>query len=112
VYVAAFALDEGESMLSPAGGVPPSWWNVQGDRAAAARLKPQPMKAFSVPVTEVAWRTVPSTYIVTQRDTIFPLEAEEWLAGRAGSKVVRMDTSHSPFLSRPEETADVIDAAG
>jgi len=137
VFVSAFALDQGESMLTPAGGVPPSWWNVQGDfvtpgvpgqpaehlfyndlpddeaRAATAQLRPQPMTAFNVPVTEVAWKTVPSTYVITLRDTIFPLEAMEGLAARAGSKAVRIEAGHSPFLSRPQETADIIvEAAG
>ena len=82
------------------GGVPPTWWNVQGDlatagvpgerpedlfyndlpdgeaRAAAAQLQAQAVKPYSDPLTEVAWRTVPSTYIVTQRDSIFPTEAQ------------------------------------
>lgn len=136
VYIAAFVLDKGESLLAAAGGVPPSWWNVKGDlatagvpgeppeqlfyndladeeaHAAASQLQAQAAKAYSDPVTEAAWRTVPTTYLVTERDTVFPLPAQEALAARAGSTVVRIDTSHSPFLSRPEETADVIDTAG
>lgn len=136
VYVAAFVLDRGESLLAAAGGVPPSWWNVQGDlatpgvpgeppeqlfyndlpdeeaHAAASQLRPQAAKAYRDPVTEVAWRTVPTTYLVTERDAIFPPPAQEGLAARSGSTVVRIDAGHSPFLSRPVETADVIDAAG
>lgn len=136
VYIAAFALDEGESLLGGVGGVPPSWWNVQGElatagvpgqapeflfyndlpgdaaQAAAAQLKAQAVKAYSDPVTAVAWRTVPTTYLVTGQDNVFPAAAQEALAARAGSAVVRIGTSHSPFLSQPEETAGVIDAAG
>jgi pimeloyl-ACP methyl ester carboxylesterase len=136
VYISAFVLDKGESLLAGVGGVQPSWWNVQGAlatagvpgeppeqlfyndmpddqaRAAAAGLTSQAVKPFSDLVTEVAWRTVPTTYLVTRRDAVFPPEAQEGLAARAGSTVVRIDASHSPFLSRPEETADVIDAAG
>jgi pimeloyl-ACP methyl ester carboxylesterase len=67
---------------------------------AEAQLKAQPLKAFSDPVTEVAWRTVPTTFLVTLNDTIFPIEAQEGLAARAGSRVERLDSSHSPFLSR------------
>ena len=135
MYIAAFALDAGESLLAAAGGVPPSWWNVQGDlatpgvpgqepewlfyndlpeeaaREAAAQLAPQAVKAYRDPVTQVAWRTVPTTYLVTEHDNVFPLEAQLGLAARAGSTVVRMPTSHSPFLSQPQETADIIDAA-
>jgi pimeloyl-ACP methyl ester carboxylesterase len=136
VYIAAFVLDEGESLLTGLGGVPPSWWDVHGDlvtagvpgerpeqlfyndlasqeaAAAAAALTSQAGRAFRDPVTEVAWRALPTTYVVTERDAVFPPEAQEGLAARAGSTVVRIDTSHSPFLSRPRETADIIGAAG
>ncbi|HEY0936572.1 MAG TPA: alpha/beta hydrolase [Trebonia sp.] len=135
VYIAAFVLDQGESLLSGVGGVQPSWWNVQGDlatagvpgqspewlfyndltadaaRAAAGQLRSQAVRPFRDPVTAVAWRTVPSTYLVTEHDNVFPLEAQLGLAARAGSTVRRTGTGHSPFLSRPQETADVIAAA-
>jgi pimeloyl-ACP methyl ester carboxylesterase len=136
VYIAAFALDAGESLLGAVGGVPPTWWMVDGalttagndaeppqalffndlpDEVAtanAARLLAQATKPFSDIVTEVAWKSIPSTYLITERDAVFPLFAQEALSGRAGSTVHRLDTSHSPFLSQPDATADIIDAAG
>ena len=136
VYIAAFVLDAGESLLGSVGGVAPSWWVVDGAlttagtadepaehlfyndcpdevaRAAAARLGSQAMRPFDEAVTAVAWKEIPSTYLVTERDTIFPLVAEEGLAARAGSTVRRLDTGHSPFLSQPDATAEIIDAAG
>lgn len=136
VFIAAFVLDAGESLLGSVGGVAPSWWTVDGAlttagnpdepaeslffndvpeaeaRAAAARLLPQATKPFTDVVTQVAWKEIPSTYVITERDAIFPLVAEEALAGRAGSAVHRLDTGHSPFLSQPEATAALIDAAG
>jgi pimeloyl-ACP methyl ester carboxylesterase len=136
VYIAAFALDAGESLLGAVGGVPPTWWMVDGalttagndaeppqslffndlpDEVAtanAARLLAQATKPFSDVVTEVAWKSIPSTYLITERDAVFPLFAQEALSGRAGSTVHRLDTSHSPFLSQPDATADIIDAAG
>jgi pimeloyl-ACP methyl ester carboxylesterase len=136
VYIAAFALDAGESLLGAVGGVPPTWWMVDGAlttagnadepaeslffndlpadvaSANAARLVAQATKPFSDVVTEVAWKSIPSTYLITERDAVFPLFAQEALSGRAGSTVHRLDTSHSPFLSQPEATADIIDAAG
>ena len=135
VYVAAFVLDEGESLLGAVGGVAPSWWVVDGplatagtaaepatglffadvddDVAAAAvgRLKAQSSVAFSDEVTTVAWRDKPTTYVITEQDAIFPLPAQEALAARSGSTAVRMDTSHSPFLSKPAELADIIEDA-
>lgn len=133
VYIAAFVLDEGESLLSTVGGVAPGWWHVggalttAGDEvqtpqqlffgdlengaadAAAARLTSQATKAFTDKVTQVAWRDRPTTYIVTEQDAIFPLEAQLALAGRSGSEAVRLGTSHSPFLSQPAAVADIID---
>lgn len=135
VYVAAFALDEGESLLGAVGGEPPSWWVIDGPLATAgtdseppewlffadvatddvaasvARLKPQSVLAFQEPITTAAWRTKPSTFIATRQDNVFPLEAQEALAARAGSTVRYMDTSHSPFLSQPNELADLIEEA-
>jgi pimeloyl-ACP methyl ester carboxylesterase len=136
VYIAAFALDAGESLLGAVGGVPPTWWMVDGAlttagnpeepaeslffndlpadvaQANAARLLAQATKPFTDVVTEVAWKRIPSSYIITEQDAIFPVFAQEALSGRAGSTVHRLDTSHSPFLSQPEATADIIDAAG
>ncbi|WP_100810431.1 MULTISPECIES: alpha/beta fold hydrolase [unclassified Microbacterium] len=135
VYVAAFVLDEGESLLGAVGGVAPSWWVVDGplatagtdaepatglffadvDEATAAeavgRLKAQSSAAFSDEVTTVAWREKETTYVVTEQDAVFPLPAQEALAARSGSTAVRMDTSHSPFLSKPTELADIIEDA-
>ena len=136
VYIAAFVLDEGESLLSSVGGVAPDWWNVEGDlatagvpggvtpvelfyadvepglaAASAARLLPQSVRPFSDPLTVVAWKSVPTAYVITESDAVFPLPAEEALAARAGSTIRRLNTSHSPFLSQPEATADIIEEA-
>lgn len=135
VYIAAFVLDEGESLLGSVGGVAPSWWVVDGplatagteaepatslffadvdDEAADAavrRLKAQSSAAFSDELTAVAWRDKDTTYVITEQDAVFPLPAQEALAARSGSTAVRMDTSHSPFLSKPIELADVIETA-
>ncbi len=133
VYVAAFALDAGESLLAAVGGEPPSWWSVDGPLvtagneretpqqlffgdmppaeadAAAARLLPQSVLPFQDALTRAAWHEVPASYVITERDAIFPVEAQEALAARLGSRTARMPTSHSPLLSRPEMLADIIE---
>jgi len=135
VYVAAFALDEGESLLAAVGGVEPDWWHVDGllatagdelrpprelffadvapdvAAAASARLLPQAVRSFRDTVTSVAWRNTPTTYVITEQDGIFPLPAQEALAARSGSAAPRLDTSHSPFLSQPDALADIIEIA-
>lgn len=136
VYVAAFALDQGESLLAAVGGVAPSWWRIENDLVSAgtadepaahvfyndvdpelaaeavARLQPQSLRAFTDPLTAAAWHTVPSTYVITERDNAIPVIAQKQLAARAGSTVHRVDTGHSPFYSDPEPTTRVILAAG
>jgi pimeloyl-ACP methyl ester carboxylesterase len=131
VYLAAFQLDVGESLLGAVGGSAPSWWNVHrsegyvdalrpfetfyGDvrphtaRGAVARLSHQALAAFEQPLTSAAWHTVPSTYVVCEHDAAIPVVAQEMMA-RNADRVLRMRSSHSPFLSRPAQLAGVLRA--
>jgi pimeloyl-ACP methyl ester carboxylesterase len=135
VFISAFVLDTGESLFAAVGGVQPDWWDVReglatagteaqpaqglfyGDMpaasadAAAERLTTQSLRAYHDAVTTTSWRGRPTTYVITEQDAIFPVAAQEALAARAGSKTVRMATSHSPFLSQPGAVADVIERA-
>jgi hypothetical protein len=134
VYISAFVLDIGESLVG-GNGVYPDWWNVMGDvvapgnadhppqalfygdlpaaaaDAAAAQLTTQSLRAFETEVTATAWRGRPTTYLITEWDAVFPVAPQEALAGRAGSSIVRLLTSHSPFLSQPGTVADLIERA-
>jgi pimeloyl-ACP methyl ester carboxylesterase len=135
VFISAFVLDLGESLFGAVGGVKPDWWQVQGDLATAgdaahpaqslffadvpaaeadaavARLTAQSVRAFYDEITVTSWRSRPTTYVITEQDAIFPVEAQEALAARAGAKLERVMTSHSPFLSKPDEVADIIELA-
>jgi pimeloyl-ACP methyl ester carboxylesterase len=75
--------------------------------AAADRSARQSALALSQPPREVAWRTVPSTYVVCADDRAVPADFQRRLAGQAGG-VVEVPTGHHPFLSRPELLAGVI----
>ena len=133
VYLAAFQLDVGESLLSSVGGVPPPWWkvhpsNVIGDyvspmtpcdvfygdvdpavaeQAVSQLWKYQSLASKTQALTEAAWRSIPSTYIVCEADNAIPVLAQELWAKRA-QRVLRMNTSHSPFLSQPAELAQLV----
>ena len=137
VFLGAFMLDAGESLMSAAGAVVPEWWLVDdrrdivdpgdpvthfyGDmpladaRQAAARLRHQRWSSFRQPLTSAAWHDVRSTYVVLEKDDAIPPAAQEAMAVRA-SRVLHLKTSHSPFLSRPAETAallhDMLSATG
>jgi pimeloyl-ACP methyl ester carboxylesterase len=132
VYLTAFMLDEGGSLLATIGGALPPWIAVpdgkamvvpdgepvfynttapEAGRAAAARLRPQPKATFEQPVRSVAWRDVPSTYVICDRDNAIPVQAQEAMAARAGT-THRLDTDHSPFLNEPDAVVALIrDAA-
>jgi pimeloyl-ACP methyl ester carboxylesterase len=75
---------------------------------AVSRLVDQLHRPFADRVTRAAWHTVPSSYVVTERDNSMPVELQEEMAART-SDVRRIATGHSPFLSRPAELAALID---
>ena len=124
-------LDEGQSLADVAGTDPPEWQipapdgktlTVDGPQqvfyntcppgvadAAAARLRPQTIASFVEPVRSVAWRDVPSTYVICDRDQAIPVPAQEAMSARAGS-THRLDSDHSPFLTDPDAVADLIRA--
>jgi pimeloyl-ACP methyl ester carboxylesterase len=130
VYLNAFMLDVGESVLGAAGGTPPDFWGTEhladgyydmlraeyhfyndlepkAASEAAAALGPHSVASMSQPLTQAAWHTIPSTYVIGENDAAVPSEAGTFLSQRA-QRVVRMDTGHSPFLVRPAETAALL----
>lgn len=129
VYVCAWQLDVGESLLGARQGIPPPWWEIHeaegfidalrpreifyGDvdsvtaDAAIARLGHQSLASVSQPLTQASWRNIPSTYVICEKDSAIPPAVQEWMARRA-HRVQRLDTSHSPFLSRPSRVADLL----
>jgi pimeloyl-ACP methyl ester carboxylesterase len=137
VYLAAAMVDEGESLLGSAGGVPPSWWLISEDEGpeggiirvardeaqhvfyadvdpvlaaeAMERLVPASYSSQTAPVSKAAWHTIPSTYIICTADNAIPPFAQEAMAQRA-KRVHRLASSHSPFLSMPAELAALIKA--
>ncbi|MFF7209042.1 alpha/beta hydrolase [Streptomyces sp. NPDC008238] len=132
VYLAGFQLDAGDSLLSSVGGEPASWWEFHrqegaGDfltvadpvdvfytdvdrglaEEAAAAMGYQSYVANTQELTAVAWRTIPSTYIVCEADHALPPLVQEVFARRA-DRTLRLASSHSPFLSRPSELARLV----
>jgi pimeloyl-ACP methyl ester carboxylesterase len=127
VYLCAFQLDVGDSLLGSVGGQPPPWWEVHETHIVAtapeqvfyngvppeltaqavARLRLQSRSSVEQPLTRAAWREVPSTYVVCEQDQAIPVFAQEAMAARAGT-VLRLDAGHSPFLSKPAELAAML----
>lgn len=132
VYLAAFQLDAGDSLLSSVGGTPAPWWKIHnrenGDKYvepmnpveifyndvdadiaqdAVSRLGYTSYPAKTQELTEVAWKTIPSTYIICEADQAIPPPSPRKFAQRAG-RVHRLNTSHSPFLSQPAALAQIL----
>jgi pimeloyl-ACP methyl ester carboxylesterase len=138
VYIAAFAPDTGESVNTliadppPGAPVPPILPPQEGflfldrDKFAAsfAADVPAEQAAFmadsQVPwgvdalggtISEAAWRSKPSWYLVATDDRMIPPPAQRSMAERAGATVVEVAGSHSVFLSHPDAVAGLIDQA-
>jgi pimeloyl-ACP methyl ester carboxylesterase len=126
VYVCAFQLDGGESLLGVVGGEPVPWWVVDGDvmtvddpgrlffndvpaeqaDRAIALLEPFSCRAVAETLTAAAWHSVPSTYIVCDDDVAVGA-GQEIFATRA-THVHRLPSGHFPFLSVPSQLTDLI----
>lgn len=133
VYLCAFMLDVGESLIDALQHVLPPWLAVDQEagtcrpdrpeevlfddctaeqaQEAAARLVPQSLAALGTPQTAAAWRTCPSSYLICEADRAVPPAAQEAMSVRAGT-VERLRSSHSPFLSHPDVVAALIERAG
>jgi len=129
IYVAAFLIDAGESLLGLRGGVMPDWWlpdpegttmlardpvgtfyaDCDPDDAAAAtaRLVPQHVLPLTQPLARAGWRDHATTYVVCDADRAIAPALQERMAARAGT-VHHLPTGHSPFLAAPAAVADIV----
>ena len=132
VYIAAFALDEGESCASIEQAVPQAskafkpdsdgnWWIDQDQFAAdippaqahfmAIAQVPISTDAFTPKVTTPAWKTKPTWYMGAGSDrSINPIQ-ERMMAKRANATTVEVNSSHVAYMSHPKEAAKLIEDA-
>jgi len=138
VYITAFALDKGESVASllkdppPGAPVPPILPPQDGflildsakfPAAFAADVGPEAasfmadsqvpwgLDALNGAVTQAAWRTKPSWYLVSTEDKMIPPDAQRAMSKRAGSTVVEVKGSHAVYVSQPQAVAHLIEKA-
>ncbi len=138
VYVAAFAPDAGESVntfiADPPPGValppilPPQDGFLFLDRAKfheafaadipaadaafmADSQVPWGVEALGGVISEPAWRSKPTWYLVTTEDRMIPPPAQRSMAERAGASVTEVSGSHAVFLSQPAAVAAWISQA-
>jgi pimeloyl-ACP methyl ester carboxylesterase len=137
VYVAAFAPDKGESVASlikdppPGAPVPPILppqdgyllldkakfpgsfaADVDAEKAAfmADSQVPWGVEALSGTISEPAWKTKPSWYLVATEDRMIPPAAQRLMSKRAGATVVEHVGSHAIYVSQPQAVAALIES--
>ncbi len=135
VYIAAFAPDKGESVSSllkdppPGAPVPPILPPQDGylflDKAKfpaafAADVEegkaefmadsqvPWGVEALGGTISQPAWRTKPSWYLIATDDRMIPPPAQRFMSKRAGATVVEVAGSHAIYVSRPSAVAELI----
>ncbi len=138
VYIAAFGLDEGESLGASLaqGPVTPALEHLFTDKQGfgwlseddfvhhfAADIEPVKAKVMSAvqqalagsAFTDVmgtpAWKSVASWYLVAQDDQAIPPEAEMQFAQRMGATTVEVASSHVAMVSHPDAVVDLVEQA-
>ena len=138
VYIAAFAPDKGESVNTlikdppPGAPVPPILpprdgflvldrakfaASFAGDLAAgqaefmADSQVPWGVEALGGTITEPAWRSKPSWYLISTEDRMIPPPAQRFMSQRIGATVVEAVGSHSIYVSQPAAVASLIASA-
>ena len=137
-YIAAFGLDEGESLgaLLSQGPTPPALahqvvdkrgfvWLPEDDfvnhfAADVGPVKARVMYAVQQPLAATgfnevmgvpAWKSLPSWYLITTDDQALPPAAQRLFAKRMGATVIEVPSSHLPFVSHPRDVVKLIETA-
>ena len=138
VYIAAFALDEGESLGGLLAQGPPTpalahrfvdaegfvWLSkddfvdhfagdVDPSKAKVLHAVQQPLaaSAFDTVMTVPAWKLVPSWYLVAQHDEALPADAERMFANRMNATTIEVPSGHLAMVSHSAEVAKLTEAA-
>jgi pimeloyl-ACP methyl ester carboxylesterase len=138
VYVAAFGIDEGESLgaLLGAGPPTPALANLEVDEQGFAWLpeddfvghfaadvdptearvlhavqQPISMSTFEYTMGVPAWRDLPSFFVVATNDEAIPPDAERQFATRMGATTVEVESGHLAMVTHPDVVIAQIEAA-
>jgi len=138
VYIAAFGIDEGESLGGLLSQGPPTpalahqfidddgfVWLTEDDfvhhfasgvdpvKAKVMYATQQPLagSAFSDEMEVPAWKSLPSWYMVAQDDQALPADAERMFAERMGATTIEIPAGHLAMVSHSAEVANLIETA-
>jgi pimeloyl-ACP methyl ester carboxylesterase len=138
VYVAAFGLDEGESLGALLGAGPPTpalanlevdaqgfGWLPEDDfvghfaadvdpteaRVLHAVQQPISMSTFDYTIGVPAWRNLPSWFVVAKNDEAIPPDGERQFAERMGATTIEVESGHLAMLTQSTAVIDLIEQA-
>jgi pimeloyl-ACP methyl ester carboxylesterase len=138
VYVAAFGLDEGESIGALLDQGPPSpalahldidqqgfaWLpeddfvnhfaaDVEPVKAKVMHAVQQPLagSALAEVMSVPAWKSLPSWYLVAEGDQAIPPDAERLFAQRMGATTIEVATNHVAMVSHPDDVVQLVKTA-
>jgi pimeloyl-ACP methyl ester carboxylesterase len=138
VYIAAFGIDEGESLgaLLSQGPTPPALAHLSTDkqgfgwlpeddyvhyfaadvdpvRARVMHATQQPLagSTFTDVMVVPAWKSLPCWYLVAAEDQAIPPDAERQFASRMGATTIEVPSSHVAMVSHPAEVSQLIKSA-
>jgi pimeloyl-ACP methyl ester carboxylesterase len=102
------AEDDGSITVDPASAAEVFYGDAEPDVVAemVSRLRPLTLDLAAPPGVEVAWKSVPATYVVCSSDRAIQVDAQRQMARRAET-VLEWPTDHSPFLTRPAAVAEL-----
>ena len=80
-------------------------------RVMAATQKPVNSAVFGQALDKVAWKTVPSWYLVGRQDRAITPDLQRFMAKRMGAHTVEIRSSHVPFISHPQTVVRLIEEA-
>lgn len=138
VYVAAFGIDEGESLGALLGGGPPTpalanlavdeqgfGWLPEDDfvghfaadldpaqaRVLYAVQQPISMSTFEYTMGVPAWKSLPSWFVVAANDEAIPPDAERQFAQRMNATTVEVASGHLAMVTHPDAVVDLVEQA-
>jgi len=138
VYIAGFALDEGESIAALLKQGPPTpaiahldydeqgfaWLpeddfvnhfaaDVDPSKARVMHAVQQPIhaSAWDEVMGTPAWKSLPSWFLVAEGDQTIPPDAERQFSARMGATTTEVSTNHVAMVSHPDEVVTMIETA-
>ena len=138
VYIAAFGIDEGETLEGLLAQGPPTpalvhqfvddqgfAWCSEDDfvnhfaadvdpvkaKVLYAAQQPISVSAFSDVMTVPAWKSLPSWYLITQDDQALAPDAQRMFADRMGATTVEVPSGHLAMVSHPADVVSLTETA-